>query len=69
MKKIQFKKFTLFIRFEYNPEVKKEISLPFYPKAWRKHPLYDSSFEKEIGLIALSFGLPANAKPSYLSLI
>jgi len=68
MKNIQFKTFTLRIQFHGHQPIKKDVLLPFYPKAWRKHPAYDQKFQNEISNIALSLGLAPTEKPSCYSL-
>ena len=69
MKNILFKDFTLYIQFHGHEQVKKDIQLPFYPKAWRKHPAYDQAFQNAISNVAMSLGLPPTAKHSCYSLI
>ncbi len=69
MKNVQFKAFTLYIQFHGHAQVKKDILLPFYAKAWRKHPAYDQKFQNEISNTALSLGLSPVTKPSSYSLI
>ena len=69
MKKVQFKTFTLYIQFFGFEQVKKDIQLPFYPKAWRKHPDYDQAFKNEIANVAMSLGLAPTTKHCCYSLI
>jgi hypothetical protein len=69
MKNIQFKNFSLYIQFGGHAPVKHLIKLPFYLKAWRKHPAYDQAFQNAICNVALSLGLAPTAKPCCYSLL
>jgi hypothetical protein len=69
MKNVLFKDFTLRIQFFGHEPIKKDIQLPFYPKAWRKHPAYDQAFRNAICNVALSLGLAPTAKPCCYSLL
>jgi hypothetical protein len=69
MKSIQFKTFTLYIQFSGFSQSKKHIHLPFYVKAWRKHPAYDKHLQIAISNAAVSTGLSPSTKPVCYSLL
>jgi hypothetical protein len=69
MKSIQFKTFTLYIQFSGFSQSKKYIHLPFYAKAWRKHPAYDQHLQIAISNAAVSTGLSPSDKPVCYSLL
>lgn len=69
MKSIQFKTLTLYIQFSGQAPMKRAVSLPFYPKAWRKHPAYDGALNDAISCAALYAGLSTNDKPVAYSLL
>jgi hypothetical protein len=69
MKNVLLKSFTLYIQFSGHAQARHTIQLPFYPKAWRKHPAYDGAFQNAIACAALHAGLSTDVKPSCYSLI
>jgi hypothetical protein len=74
MQKIAFQEYTLYVQFYNNAgsvtaQIMRDVQLPCYPKAWRKHPLYDSAFQAAVASAAESIGLPSSAKIACLSLV